>query len=112
MGPISAHLGENLMPTDRGVALYRRRVRQLVRALAAGEAPPQPQQLPGEAVRTYGQDSVMRIPAQGQDDRAFLKSFGRAVMQMQFDAEALPLTERDARIIEELKAMERKGGSA
>lgn len=110
MGPISAHEGENLMPTDRGVSLYRRRVRQLTRALAAGEEPPQPHQVPGAPVRTYGQDSVLHLPATEADDRALLKRVGRAVMHMQFDAEALPLPDRDAAIIAGLRAMEANGG--
>ncbi len=109
MGPISAHKGENLMPTDRGVSLYRRRVRQLVRALGEGKAPPQPQQVRGEPVRTYGQDSVMRLPMRNGDDRAFLKSVGAAVMEAEFKLEALPLAERDTRIISMLKETESRG---
>ena len=109
MGPISAHKGENLMPTDRGVSLYRRRIRRLVRDLADGKAPPQPQQVAGEPVRTYGQDSVMRLPAKpGQDDRRFLKDMGHQVMTMQFEAETLPLERRDATIIAGLKEIETK----
>ncbi len=106
MGPISAHKGEHLMPTDRGISLYRRRVRQLLRALADGEEPPQPQQIPGEAVRTYGQDSILRLPPREDGDREFLKSIGRQVMHMQFAHEELALAERDDRIIESLRAIE------
>lgn len=110
MGSISAHKGENLMPTDRGVSLYRRRIRRLVRDLAEGKALPQPQQIPGEAVRTYGQDSVMRMPLQNDvNDDKFLKGVGNAVMTMQFDAESLPLDQRDAKIIEALAQMEERG---
>lgn len=110
MGPISAHMGENLMPTDRGVALYRRRVRRLIRELAEGKSVPQPQQVPGDAVRTYGQDTVMRLPSRADvDDRKFLKAVGRAVMTLQFDAELKPLDERDSHIIQELAAMEERG---
>ena len=107
MGPISAHKGENLMPTDRGVSLYRRRIRRLVRDLQDGKPVPRPQQIDGEPVRTYGQDSVMKIPAKpGSDDRRFLKQLGRDVMNMQFEAEPKPLDERDATIIEALKEIE------
>jgi hypothetical protein len=107
MGPISAHKGENLMPTDRGVSLYRRRIRRLVRNLGEGKAPPQPQQVAGEPVRTYGQDSVLRMPAKnGQDDRRLLKGTGRKVMNMQFEVEKMPLDERDATIIAGLKQIE------
>ena len=109
MGPISAHRGENLMPTDRGVALYRRRIRQLVRDLAKGEEPPQPQQFPGQAIRTYGQDTILRLPAKNGDDRKFLNAVTSAVMKMQFAAEDKPLEERDAHIVAELKRMEKSG---
>ena len=108
MGPISAHKGENLMPTDRGVALYRRRIRRLVRDLAEGKPMPRPQQVRDEPVRTYGQDSVLNMPmtGNGADDRRFLKGLGRQVMNMQFEAEPLPLDERDAAIIDNLKQIE------
>lgn len=107
MGPISAHHGENLMPTDRGVSLYRRRVRRLIRDLAAGKPVPQPQQVPDSPVRTYGQDSVLHVPERpGTDDRLLLKELGRRVLSMQFEAEALPLDERDRTIIENLKTLE------
>lgn len=109
MGPISAHKGENLMPTDRGVSLYRRRIRRLVRDLQEGKPMPRPQQVDGEPVRTYGQDSVMKMPNHsGADDRHFLKQLGRDVMNMQFDAESLPLDERDTVIINALQQMETK----
>ncbi|NNE22897.1 MAG: aromatic ring-hydroxylating dioxygenase subunit alpha [Rhizobiales bacterium] len=107
MGPISAHKGENLMPTDRGVSLYRRRIRRLVRDLQDGKPVPRQQQIDGQPVRTYGQDSVMKMPAKpGIDDRRFLKQLGRDVMNMQFEAEPKPLDERDATIIEALKQIE------
>ena len=109
MGPISAHKGENLMPTDRGVSLYRRRIRQLVRSLAKGEEPIQPQQLPGQAIRTYGQDTVLRLPMKSGDDRKYLKQVAKAVMEIQFAAEDMPLDARDAHIIAELKRMEKEG---
>ncbi|MGI9405455.1 MAG: aromatic ring-hydroxylating dioxygenase subunit alpha, partial [Hyphomicrobiaceae bacterium] len=107
MGPISAHKGENLMPTDRGISLYRRRIRRLVRDLAEGKPVPQPQQVPGEPIRTYGQDSVVRIPEQGNgDDRKFLRQIGSDVMNLQFDVEQKPLDQRDADIIAKLQDME------
>lgn len=107
MGPISAHHGEHLMPTDRGVSLYRRRVRRLIRDLADGRPVPQPQQVPASPVRTYGQDSVLHVPERpGTDDRKLLKELGRRVLNMQFEAEALPLDERDRTIIENLKTLE------
>ena len=109
MGRISAHKGENLMPTDRGVSLYRRGIRRMVRDLADGIEPPQPQQISGDAIRTYGQDTILRLPIDEEDDRAYLKKVAKVVMNMQFDAEPLPLSERDAHIIAELKRIEADG---
>ncbi|MEL7468871.1 MAG: aromatic ring-hydroxylating dioxygenase subunit alpha [Pseudomonadota bacterium] len=111
MGSISAHKGENLMPTDRGVALYRRRLRSLVRDLQQGKAPPQPQQIPSEAVRTYGQDSILHLPTATKDDRGYLKQIASRIMDMQFAAETMPLAERDTHIIAELKRIEKAGAA-
>ncbi len=110
MGPISQHKGEHLMPTDRGISLYRRRIRRLVRDLHDGKPLPRPQQLPGEPVRTYGQDTVLKLPMRNSiDDRKLLRQAGAAVMEMQFEAEAMPLDERDAFIIARLREMEATG---
>ncbi|MEM7424729.1 MAG: aromatic ring-hydroxylating dioxygenase subunit alpha [Pseudomonadota bacterium] len=110
MGPISEHKGENLMPTDRGVSLYRRKIRRLIRDIQEGKPAPQPEQLSGQPVRTYGQDSVLKLPIRNaEDDRAYLKRVGRLVMNMQFEAEEMELAARDAHIIERLKEMEAAG---
>ena len=60
MGSISSHKGEHLMPTDKGVMIYRRRTRKLIKDLAQGLEPPQPQKTKGEIVRTNGQDTVLK----------------------------------------------------
>ena len=110
MGPISEHKGENLMPTDRGVAVYRRRLRRLIRDLQDGTPPPQPQQLENQPVRTYGQDTVLKAPMRNsEEDRKFIKRIGREVMELQFGAEAMDLEARDAHIINKLKEMEAAG---
>lgn len=109
MGAISTHKGENLMPTDRGISLYRRRIRRQIRELEDGKPPPQPVRNGGGSVRTYGQDTVLSLPAHAEDDRAYLKSVGEAVMAMQFGHEALGDAARDAAIIADLKNMEADG---
>lgn len=109
MGSISTHKGEHLMPTDRGILLYRRKIRQLIRDLTDGKKIPQPQQIPGEAVRTNGQDTVLFMPQKYKNDREFLRSIGQAVMKLQFDSENMSLTERDTHIIDELLKMEKSG---
>ena len=107
MGKISKHKGEHLMPTDKGILVYRRRIRQLIKDLENGKKMPHPQQVPGEAVRTNGQDTVLRIPQKESDDRKYIRSIGSAVMKIQFEAEQMPLDKRDKYIIDKLANMER-----
>ena len=95
------------MPTDRGILLYRRRIRKLIGELKNGKSMPQPQQIPGEAVRTNGQDTVLKIPQKNGDDRNFLKNIGSTILKLQFEAEKMQLEARDKFIIDELKKMEK-----
>ena len=107
MGKISKHKGEHLMPTDKGILVYRRRIRQLIKDLENGKRMPQAQQVPGEAVRTNGQDTVLRIPQKESDDRKYIRSIGSAIMKMQFEAEQMSLDQRDKFIIDKLANMEK-----
>ncbi len=100
---------EHLMPTDHGIMIYRRRIRKLIKSLKEGKEPPQPQQKKGEAIKTNGQDTVLRVPKRNIDDRKFIKSVGSAVIKMQFNFENLPLKERDKSIINNLSEMEKSG---
>ena len=110
MGPISTHKGENLMPTDRGISLYRRRVRRQIRELAEGKEPPQPFVPDGASVRTYGQDTVLYLPQKAdQNDRAYLRQIGEDVMRTEFEYENSSDTDRDAAIISKLIELERSG---
>jgi len=109
MGTISTHKGEHLMPTDHGIMIYRRRIRKLIKSLKEGKEPPQPKQKKGEAIKTNGQDTVLRVPKRNIDDRKFIKSVGSAVIKMQFNFENLPLKERDKSIINNLSEMEKSG---
>jgi hypothetical protein len=109
MGTISTHKGEHLMPTDHGIMIYRRRIRKLIKSLKEGKEPPQPQQKKGEAIKTNGQDTVLRVPKRNIDDRKFIKSIGSAVIKMQFNFENMPLKKRDKHIINNLSEMEKSG---
>ena len=108
-GSISAHKGEHLMPTDYGVMIYRRRIRKLIKNLKEGKEPPQPQNKKGDVIRTNGQDTVLRIPKRNIDDRKFIKSIGSNVMKLQFDAEKMPISDRDNHIIKKLSEVEKSG---
>jgi nitrite reductase/ring-hydroxylating ferredoxin subunit len=110
MGPISTHKAENLMPTDRGISLYRRRVKRQIRDLAQGKEPPQPVSVEGASIRTYGQDTVLHLPPKvGDNDRAYLRRIGEALMELEFDYENRPDAERDPAIIAMLKNIEANG---
>ncbi len=108
MGPISHHKNEHLMPTDKGILLYRRQIRKLIKDLKNGKKMPQPQQVLGEAVRTNGQDTVLYIPKKNEDDRKFIRLIGSEVLNMQFSAEKMSLKERDQYIISKLEEMEKQ----
>ncbi len=108
MGAISTHMGENLMPTDRGISLYRRRIRRQIKELAEGSEPPQPRK--GPTVHTYGQDTVLNLPADGaNDDRSFLRQVGETVMEIEFEHEGLDDAARDEAIIAKLRDLETNG---
>jgi nitrite reductase/ring-hydroxylating ferredoxin subunit len=109
MGSISSHKGEHLMPTDKGVMIYRRRIRKLTKDLEDGQDPPQPQKIKGQVVRTNGQDTVLKAPKKNNNDKEYVKSICSSVMNMQFDLEDMPLKERDNNIIKNLQEMETKG---
>ena len=109
MGSISSHKGEHLMPTDRGVMIYRRRIRKLIKNLEEGRDPPQPQKKKGESVRTNGQDTVLRAPKRNENDKEFVKLVCSSVMKMQFEQEEMPLKERDNNIMNNLYEMEKSG---
>jgi len=106
MGEISKHKGEHLMPTDKGIILYRRKIRKLIKDLENGEKMPQPQQILGEAVRTNGQDTVLKIPQKQTNDRKYIRSIGSEIMKIQFEAEKMPLDKRDNYIKDKLNIME------
>ena len=110
MGPITVHAEENLAPSDKGVALMRRRLREQIRAVAAGERPLRVTDLGANSVPTYGGDSVLALPPDGDADES--ERFGglaHAFMQMQFEADALPEPQRGAYVVERLRALEESG---
>ena len=109
MGAISTHKGEHLMPTDKGVMIYRRRIRKLSKDLNEGKDPPQPQKKKGKIIRTNGQDTVLKAPKRNKNDKEFIKLVCSSVMKMQFASEDMPLKERDNNIINNLRKMEERG---
>ena len=80
-GPVTLHSREHLGTTDRGVIMYRKLVRQGIRAVAEGNAP-KGLQFEGTGERpTYCNNTVARIPAPAdpEADRRLRIAFGREV---------------------------------
>ena len=110
MGPITEHEKENLVPSDRGIVGYRKRLRGIIRDLQKGKEPVHvTDSWPAGPVPTFGGDSVLRLPKNGVDDRALLRKAGAAVLQAQFDAEDLAETERLEQVVAALKKIEAEG---
>ena len=106
MGRIADQKLEHLVPSDKGIIQYRKRLRKLCRDLEAGNEPTQVTDYWQSPIPTYGGDTVLRIPSAGAEDTALLREIGERVMQMQFDVEALSGSERDQTVVESLKAYE------
>jgi hypothetical protein len=79
---IAVHDLEHLASTDRGVIMFRKIVREGIRAVQAGETPRGLGLKSGEIVTTACQDTVLRLPAAATaaDDRARLRQVGRRVV--------------------------------
>ena len=61
-GAIVVHARENRGTSDKGVSLFRRRIRDDIRALAAGRPPAQPAGFGPAPIPTWSGDNVLRIP--------------------------------------------------
>jgi hypothetical protein len=106
MGRIADQKMEHLVPSDRGIVQYRKRLRKLCRDLENGLEPTQVTGFRPGPVPTYGGDTVLKIEADKKDDSARLNSVGERVMQCQFDAETLPGEVRVRTIVDALKTLE------
>ena len=63
----------------------------------------------GDLIKTYGQDTVLRVPKRNMDDRKFIKSIGSTVMNLQFNSEKMLNKDRDTYIVSELTKLEKSG---
>lgn len=100
MGSITIHANEHLAPSDKGVALMRRRLRQQIREVASGRRPARVTDCGHNPVPTYGGDTVLAIHARGDDEADRLSALAHELMEVQFAADALPEPER-VRVVRE-----------
>ena len=111
MGAVTRHAREHLATSDKGVAMFRRRLLADIRAVAAGASLPGPVGEATRSVPTYAGDNVLRIPARGDDD-ALVARVCRQVAETLVAADGLEGPERDARVIASLRAYERRMNEA
>jgi phenylpropionate dioxygenase-like ring-hydroxylating dioxygenase large terminal subunit len=78
---IAVHALEHLASTDRGVIMFRKIVRDGIRAVAAGRDPHFLLRAPAPPIATACQDTVLRIPAEADPsaDARLLRETGRKV---------------------------------
>ena len=82
-GRVTRHAKEHLATSDKGVALFRRRLRGDIRALAPGTPPYRASDRVEASIPTYAGDNVLRIPpVDGADDAALILEVSRAVARI------------------------------
>ena len=87
-GAISPHMRENLVTSDKGVAMYRLRLRNEIRKLEAGDAPLQPAAYVDNPIPTYGSDTAIRLPA-SDDDQAAMAALQAKVGDIYMEADRI-----------------------
>jgi len=109
MGRITVHKNENLVSSDRGITLMRKRLREQIRAVQNGETPARASVANSGLIPTYGGDTVLRIPHKGDPDESqTLSELAHAFMKMQYQADGLNEDERVRFVGERLTELETK----
>ena len=70
------------------MALLRRMLHRDLRAVQAGESIPRPGGTEADPVRTYGGDTILRIPKRTNDDAGFLMEIQQRVARVYFAGDA------------------------
>ena len=108
MGSVTIHQNENLAPSDKGIALMRRRLREQIRTVAQGGAPLRVTDLRHSPVPTYGGDSILNLPQKTEDEAVFLSQLAHELMDAQYAVDDLPESERVAYVTDTMQAIERR----
>ena len=105
MGRISDHEKEYFVPGDRGVKLYRNRIKKYCKDVEKGKKPRQPTDLGFDVIPTYGSDSVLPV-AETENENAVLRKTNDAVMNILFANDSQCGEARDSAIIESLRLID------
>jgi phenylpropionate dioxygenase-like ring-hydroxylating dioxygenase large terminal subunit len=111
MGRITVHKNENLVVSDKGIALMRKRLREQIKAVRQNSAPARAQGSNSLPIPTYGGDTVLRIPQTGlQDEALTLSKLAKAFMGIQYEADPMDEEERVRFVQEKLVELETRAG--
>ena len=95
-GRITRHAKEHLATSDKGVALFRRRLRSDIRALADGSPPYSASDHRQAPIPTYAGDNVLHMPpVDGADDAALILDVSRKVARIIVSGNHLDCEARD-----------------
>ena len=112
MGAITVHENENLVISDKGIALMRRLLRDQIRSLASGGPPLRARANSFGTIPTYGGDTVLRMPRESADSEAEeLSALAHRFIKIQYQVDDLAEEERIAAVTECLKELEVGGMS-
>ena len=104
-GPVTVHALEWLGETDRGVALSRRMIREGIRAVKAGQAPPAPTLNADGLVPTNAGDVIVRLAAASAGDDELRRRLGRAVGEIVVGTMKLGRVARQTEVERRVKAL-------
>ena len=108
-GRITRHAKENLATSDKGVAMFRERLRADIRARVKGKLPYQLSENVAAPIPTYAGDNVLEIPLKdGADDEALLLEVSRRVAESLENGDGSRGVERDELVVEAMKAIEKE----
>lgn len=105
-GPRTVHKRERLGETDRGVSMYRRRLRLAIRAHQNGERPVQPTDNMTTPVPTYGGDTVLRVRRSNSEDGAAISATAKKLADIYRSGDEMVGAERREHIRSRLRAFE------
>lgn len=103
-GRIAIHALETLGTTDKGVAMLRRGLKRMIRAVQEGQDPPAlPRNADGH-IATYSGDVIVRVPISNVDDVAVQREVGRIVGRVVSETLPLSAAERPREIERRVRA--------
>ena len=106
-GRITRHAKEHLATSDKGVALFRRRLRSDIRALGGGTPPYRASERVEAPIPTFAGDNVLRMPpVEGADDAAAILEVSRSVASIIVSGSRLKGEARDSFVRAALKNLE------